>query len=140
MPLTHENISSTAVTNVTHSIFFFISFCNFRGLSSNHNSVQQYLPSSNPHALFLTETKIKALHPNDNSILSSHLKLSGYKLLSSFVPNGDVCAFIRSEVERSCLPQFDFVNPSFQLDLRDMRQTIDELHLLRCNAPSFLTN
>ena len=69
MPLTHTDISSAAVTNVAHSKLFSISVCNIRGLSSNLNSVYQYLQSSYPHALFLTETKIKPLDPNDNSIL-----------------------------------------------------------------------
>ena len=84
MPLTHTNISSTAVTNVAHSKLFSISFCNIRGLSSNLNSVHQHLQSSSPHVLFLTETKIRPLDPNDNSILSPHLKCPGYELFSSF--------------------------------------------------------
>ena len=115
MPLTHTNISSTAVTNVAHSKLFSISFCNIRGLSSNLNSVHQHLQSSNPHALFLTETKIRPLDQNENSILSPHLKCPGYELFSSFFPNGGVCAFIRSDVQSSRLPQFDFANPGFQL-------------------------
>ena len=73
MPLTHANISSTAVASVAHSKLFSISFCNICGLSSNLNSVHQHLQSSNSHALFLTETKIRPLGPNDNSILSPHL-------------------------------------------------------------------
>ena len=92
MPLTHTDISFTAVTNVVHSKLFSISFCNIRGLSSNLNSVHQYLQYSNPHALFLTETKIKPRDPNDNSILYPHLKCPGYELFSSFFPNGGVCA------------------------------------------------
>ena len=115
MPLTHANISSTAVTNVAHSKLFSISFCNIRGLSSNLNSVHQHLQSSNPHALFLTETKIRRLEPNDNFILSPHLKCPGCELFSSFLANGGVCAFIRSDVQSSRLPQFDLANPGFQL-------------------------
>ena len=84
MPLTHTNISSTAVTNVAHSKLFSISFCNIRGLSSNLNSVHQHLQSSSPHALFLTKTKIRPLDPNDNSILSPHLKCPRYELSPSF--------------------------------------------------------
>ena len=80
MPLTHRDISSAAVTNVVRSKLFSISFCN------------------NPHALFLTETKIKPLDPNDNSILCPHLKCPGYELFSSFFPNGGVCAYVRSDV------------------------------------------
>ena len=115
MPLTHTNISSIAVTNVAHSELFSISFCNVCRLSSNLNSVHQHLQSVNPHALFLTEANIKPLNPNDNSILFPHLKCPGYELFSSFFPNGGVCAFIRSDVQSSHLPQFDLVNPGFQL-------------------------
>ena len=115
MSLTRTDISSTAVTNVAHSKLFSISFCNIRGLSSNLNSVHQYLQSSNPHSLFLTETKIKPLDPNDNSILYPHLKFPGYEFFSSFFPNGDVCAYVCSDVQSSHLPQFDLVNPGFQL-------------------------
>ena len=104
MLLTHTAISSTAVTNVTHSKLFSISYCNIRGLSSNLNSVHQYLQSSNPHAIFLTETKIKPLDPNDNSILCPHLKCPSYELFSSFFPNGGVCAYVRSDVQSSRLP------------------------------------
>ena len=113
MPLTHTNISSTAVTNVAHSKLSSISFCNIRGLSSNLNSVHQHLQSSSPHALFLTETKIRPLDPNDNSILSPHLKCPGYELFPSFFPKGGVCAFIRSDVQSSRLPQLDLANPGF---------------------------
>ena len=115
MRLTRTYISSTAVKNVAHSKLFSISFCNVRGLSSNLNFVHQDLQSSNPHALFLTATKIKPLDPNDNSILCPHLKCPGYELFSSFFPNGAVCAFIRSDVQSSLLPQFDLVTPGFQL-------------------------
>ena len=101
MPLTHSDISSTAVTNVAHSKLFSISFYNIRGLPSNLNSVQQYLQSSSPHALFLINTKIKPLDPNDNSILCPHLKCPGYELFSSFFPNGGVCAYVRSDVQWS---------------------------------------
>ena len=115
MPLTHTDISSTAVNNVAHSKLFSISFCNIRGLSSNINSVHQYLQFSNPHALFLTETKIKPLDPIDNSILCPHLNCPGYELFSSFFPNGGVCAYVHTDVQSSHLPQFDLVNPGFQL-------------------------
>ena len=84
MPLTHTNISSTAVTNVAHSKLFSISFCNIRELSYNLNYVHQHLQSSSPHALFLTETKIRPLDPNDNSILSPHLKCPVYVLFPLF--------------------------------------------------------
>ena len=115
MPLTHTNIISTAVTNVAHSKLFSISFCNIRGLSSNRNSVHLHLQSSNHHALFLTETKIRPLDLNDNSILFPHPKCPGYELFSSFFPDGGVCAFICSDVQSSRLPQFDLANPGFQL-------------------------
>ena len=115
MTLTHTDISSTAVTNVTHSKLFSISYCNIRGLSSNLNSVHQYLQSSKPHALFLTKTKTKPLDQNDNSILCPHLKCLRYELFSPFFPNGSICAYVRSDVHSSRLPQFDLVNPGFQL-------------------------
>ena len=115
MPLTHTDISSIAVTNVAHSKFFSISFCNIRGISSNLNSVNQYLQSFNPHTLFLTETKIKPLDPNDNSILCPHLQSSGYELFSSFFSHGGVCVNVRSDAQSSLLLQSDLFNPSFQL-------------------------
>ena len=115
MPLTHTDISSTAVTNMAHSKLFSISICNIRGLSSNLISVHQHLQSSNPHAHFLTETKIKPLDPNHNSILCPQLKCPGYELFSSFFPNGGVCEYVRSDVQNSRLPPFNLINPSFQL-------------------------
>ena len=116
LPLTHTNISSIAVTNVAHSKLFSISFYNICGLSSTLNSIPNHLQSSNPHALFLSETKIGPLDPNDNSILPPHLKYLGYELFYSFFPNGGVCAFIHSNVQSSHLPQFDLANPGFQLN------------------------
>ena len=115
MSLFHTDIDSTAATSVAHSTRFSISFCNIRGLSSNLNSVHQHLQSSNPHAFFLTETKLRPLDPSKTSILSPHLKFPGYELFSSFFPNGGVCAFIRSDVQTSRLRQFDLSNPGFQL-------------------------
>ena len=114
-PLTHTDTSSTAVTNVAHSKLFSIPFCNIRGLSSNLNPEHQHLQSSNPHALFLTETKIKPLDPSDNSILSPYLKCPGYEVFSSFFPYGNVCSLICSDVQSSRLQQFDLVNLGFQL-------------------------
>ena len=110
----NTNYTSTAATNVAPNLFS-ISFCNIRGLSSNINPVHHHLQSINPYALFLTETKIKPLNPNDNTILSPHLKCPGYELFSSFFPNGGVCAFIRSDVQTLHLKQFDLSNPGFQL-------------------------
>ena len=80
MPLTQKHTSSTAVTNK----LFSISLCNIHGLSSNLNSVHQYLQFSKPHALFLTKTKIKPLDPNNKFILFPHLKCPGYDLFPSF--------------------------------------------------------
>ena len=115
IPLIHTDISSTAITNVAHSKLFSISFCNIRGLSSNLNSVHQYLQSSKPQALFLTDTKINPLGPNDNSILCPHLEYPGYEPFSSFFPYGGVCAYVLSDVQSSLLPQFDRINPGSQL-------------------------
>ena len=115
MPLTRADICSTAVTNVAHSELFSISFCNICGLSSNLNFVHEDLQSSKPHALFLTETKIKPLDPNDNSILRPQLKCPGYEIFSSFFPNGGACAYFHSDVQSSHLPQFDLTNTGFQL-------------------------
>ena len=115
MTLTQINTSSTAVTNMAHSKLFYISFCNIRGLSSNLNSVHQHLQSTNPHGLFLTETKIRKLDPKDNSIFSPYLKCPGYGLFPSFFPNGGVCALICSDVQSSHLSRSNLVNPSFQL-------------------------
>ena len=115
VPLNHSDIDSTVATNVAHSKHFSISFCNIRGLSSNTNSVHQHLQSSNPHALCLTETKLKPLDPNDNSILSPDLKCHGYKLFSSFFPSDGVCRFIRSDVQTFRVTQFDLSSSGFQL-------------------------
>ena len=110
----NTNNTSTAATSVAPKVFS-ISFCIIRGLFSNINSVHHHLQSINPYALFLTETKIKPLNPNDNTILSPRLKCLGYELFSSFFPNGGVCAFIRSDVQTLHLEQFDLSNPGFQL-------------------------
>ena len=106
--------NSTAATNVAPKPFS-ISFCNIRGLCSNINPVHHHLQSINPYALFLTETKIKPLNPNDSTILYPHLKCAGFELFSSFFNNGGFCAFIRSDVQTLHLKQFNFSNPGFQL-------------------------
>ena len=110
----HTNYTSTAATNVAPKLFS-ISFCNIRGLSSNINPVHHHLQSINPYALFLTETKIKPLSPNDNTVLSPHFKCPGYELFSSFFPNGGFYAFSRSDVQTLHFKQFDFSNPGVQL-------------------------
>ena len=115
MSLNHTDINSTAANNVAHSKRFSISFCNIRGLYSNLSSVHQHLQSSNPHAFFLTETKLRPLDPSNTSILSPNLKCPGYELFSSFFPNCGVCAFIHSDVQTSLLTQFDLSNPGFKL-------------------------
>ncbi|MPC53492.1 hypothetical protein E2C01_047386 [Portunus trituberculatus] len=38
--------------------FFYINFCNIRGLRSNFQSVEHHLSSTKPHLLFLTETQL----------------------------------------------------------------------------------
>ena len=106
--------NSTAATNVAPQPFS-ISFCNIRGLSFNINPVHQYLQSINPYELFVTETKIKPLDPSNRTVLSPHLKYPGYELFSSFLPNGAVCAFIRSDVQTLHLKRFNLSNPGFQL-------------------------
>ena len=116
MSLNNRDIDSTVANNVAHSKRFSISFCNIRGLSSNLNSVHQHLQSSNPHALFLTETKLRPLDPNNTFVLSPHLKCPGYELFSSFFPNGGVCAFTHSDIQTSRLTQFDLSKPGFQLN------------------------
>ena len=67
-----------------------------------------------PLALFLTETKVKPLNPNDNTILSPHLKCPGYELFSSFFHNGVVRALIHSDMQTLHLKKFDVSNPGFQ--------------------------
>ena len=94
---------------------FSISFYDIHRLSSNINPVHHHLQSINHCALFLTETQIKSLNPNDSTVTSPHLKCPGYELFSSFFPNGGVCAFIRSDVQTLRLKQFDLSNPGFQL-------------------------
>ena len=72
--------------------------------------VHHHLQCMCPYALFLTETKVKPLNPNDNTILSPRLKCPGYEPFSSFFPNGGVCAFIRSDVQTLHLKQFNISN------------------------------
>ena len=115
MPLNHTDIDSTAASNVAYSKCYSISFGNIRGLSSNLNSVHQHLQSSSPHILFLIETKVSPLDPNDNSVLSPYLKYPGYELFSSFFANGGVCVFIYSDVKASRLTQIYLSSNGFQL-------------------------
>ena len=107
MSLNHTDIDSTASRNMAHSTF--------EDCPPNLNSVHQYLQSSNPHALFLTETKLRLLDPNDTSVLFPHLKCPGFELFSSFFPNGGVCTFICPDVQTFQLTQFDLSNSGFQL-------------------------
>jgi len=115
MPLIHTYFSSTPATNMAHFKLFSISFYNICGLSSNLNSLHEHLQSSSPQALFLTKTKIKPLYLMDNYTLAPRLKCPGYELFSSSFPNGGVCAFICSDLQSSRLPQFELLNPGFQL-------------------------
>ena len=49
------------------------------------------------------------------TILSPQLKCPGYRVFSSFSPNGGVIAFICSDVYTSHLTQLDLSSPGFQL-------------------------
>ena len=110
MSLNYTDLDTSAATNVAHSKFLCISFCNVHVSFSNLNSVHHHLQFTYSH-----ETKLKPLDPNVVSILSPHLKCPGFRLFSSFVPNGGLCAFFRSDVQTSHLTQFNLLNAGFQL-------------------------
>ena len=114
--VSHQDRSSSSQKVFYYSKADWHSLCNsIAAYRSNLNSVYQYLQSFNPHARFLTETKIKPLGPNDISILCPRLKCPGYELFSSFFQNGGVCAYVHSNVQNSRRPQFDLDNPGFEL-------------------------
>ncbi|MPC75529.1 hypothetical protein E2C01_069919 [Portunus trituberculatus] len=64
--------------------FFFISFCNIRGLRSNFQSVEHYLSSTKPH-LFLTETQLS------EATDSSPFSVPSYFLYSHFLSKVGCC-------------------------------------------------
>ena len=64
---------STAVTKVATYKLFSIFFLNDRKLCLNRNCVHHHLQTKTLHALFLTETKIKPLDPDNNAALPLHL-------------------------------------------------------------------
>ena len=65
--------------------------------------------------LTLMHSPAPKLKSNHWTQMTAHLKCPGYELFSSFFPNGGVCAYVRSDVQSSRLPQFDLINPGFQL-------------------------
>ncbi|MPC31001.1 hypothetical protein E2C01_024273 [Portunus trituberculatus] len=75
-----ESPSGEGTTNVPRSDcslddtsfnFFFINFCNIRGLSSDFQSVEHHLSSTKPHLPFLTETQLS--EATDNTTVAPSL-------------------------------------------------------------------
>ncbi|MPC47542.1 hypothetical protein E2C01_041291 [Portunus trituberculatus] len=52
--------------------FFYINFCNIRGLRSNFQSVEHHLSSTKPHLLFLTETQLSGATDSSPFSVSSY--------------------------------------------------------------------
>ena len=74
------------------SNFFFINFCNIRGLRSNFNSVEHHLSSTKPHLLFLTETQVSG---NTDSNLYS---VPSYYLYPRFHSKAGCCVYVRNDI------------------------------------------
>ncbi|MPC68646.1 hypothetical protein E2C01_062849 [Portunus trituberculatus] len=72
--------------------FFFINFCNIRGLTSNFHSVEHHLSSTKPHLLFLTETQLS--EATDISPFS----VPSYFLYSHFLSKAGCCAYVRNDL------------------------------------------
>ncbi|MPC85353.1 hypothetical protein E2C01_080123 [Portunus trituberculatus] len=72
--------------------FFYINFCNIRGLRSNFQSVEHHLSSTIPHLLFLTETQQSEVTD------SSSFSVPSYFLYSHFRSKVGCCFFVRNDL------------------------------------------
>ncbi|MPC48610.1 hypothetical protein E2C01_042389 [Portunus trituberculatus] len=68
--------------------FFYINFCNIRGLRSNFQFVEHHLSSTEPHLLFLSETQLS------EATDSSPLSVPSYFLYSHFHSKAGCCFYV----------------------------------------------
>ena len=83
------------------SNFFYINFCNIRGLRSNFHSVEHHLSSSKPHLLFLTETQVSGA--TDSNLYS----VPSYCLYPNFKTKAGCCVYVRNDILCSRAPNLD---------------------------------
>ncbi|MPC32612.1 hypothetical protein E2C01_025932 [Portunus trituberculatus] len=74
------------------STFFYINFCNIRGLRSNFQSVEHHLSSTKPHLLFLTETQLS------EATDSGPFSVPSYFLYSHFRSKAGCCIYVRNDL------------------------------------------
>ncbi|MPC51265.1 hypothetical protein E2C01_045111 [Portunus trituberculatus] len=72
--------------------FFFINFCNIRGLRSNFQSVKHHLSSTKPNLLFLTETQLS------EATDSSPFSVPSYFLYPHFRSKAGCCVYVRNDL------------------------------------------
>ncbi|MPC93629.1 hypothetical protein E2C01_088763 [Portunus trituberculatus] len=68
--------------------FFFMNFCNIRGLRSNFQSVEHHLTFTKPHLLFLTETQLS------EAANSSPFSVPSYFLCPQFLSKAGCCVYV----------------------------------------------
>ncbi|MPC37606.1 hypothetical protein E2C01_031093 [Portunus trituberculatus] len=78
--------------------FFFINFCNIRGLKSNFQSVEHHLSSTKSHLLFLTETQLS------EATDSSPFSVPSYFLYSHLRSKAGYCVY--DPPKRRCVWRF----------------------------------
>ncbi|MPC87602.1 hypothetical protein E2C01_082468 [Portunus trituberculatus] len=68
VPRSDASFSDDHKCHDTSLNFFYINFCNIRGLKSNFQSMEHHLFSTKPHLLFLTETQLSEATDSDPSL------------------------------------------------------------------------
>ncbi|MPC54004.1 hypothetical protein E2C01_047910 [Portunus trituberculatus] len=76
--------------------FFYINFCNIRGLKFNFQSVEHHLFSTKSHFLFNTETQLS------EATDSSPFSVPSYILYSHFLSKLGFCVYVRNDLTCSC--------------------------------------
>ena len=92
VPRTDRSLGGDSRCLDTSSNFFYIHFCNIRGLRSNFQSVEYHLSSAKPHLLFLTETQVS------EATDSSPYSVSSYYLYPHFRFKAGCCVYVRNDI------------------------------------------
>ncbi|MPC84017.1 hypothetical protein E2C01_078741 [Portunus trituberculatus] len=99
------NVPRSECSSDSNPKFFFINFCNIRGLRSNFQSVELYLSSAKPHLLFLTESQL--CEATDSSPYS----VPSYFLHPHFRSKAGCCFYVHNDLTCSlahALESFEF--------------------------------
>ncbi|MPC48947.1 hypothetical protein E2C01_042734 [Portunus trituberculatus] len=101
--------------------FFYINFCNIRGLRSNFQSVEHHLFSTKPHLLFLTKTQLS------EATYSSAYSVPSCFLYSHFRSKAGYCVFVGNALTCSrahALKSSEFSTIWFRLNTHSLTKFI----------------